>query len=186
MKLGELVSCALPVMSEYDSDAYPYFFGGTCFLVRYKESLFIVTACHVLKDKSADALRIPRRPSSRTFLVLRHIWRAPSELLAHEDPEKYDWAVIGADWPSPDADDPLSPVLDLDAMGIAAMKVLPDGYKLVVRGFPKELSGIDFESLRIRWQAFAGTGTYAGEPGWDKCHTLKLDDPSLVANYDGL
>jgi hypothetical protein len=71
-------------------------------------------------------------------------------------------------------------------MGISTMKVLPDGHKLVVRGFPKELSRIDFETLRIRWQAFAGTGTYAGEPGWDKCHTLKLDEPDLVANYDGL
>jgi hypothetical protein len=186
MKLGELVNCALPVLSEYDSDEYPYFFGGTCFLVKHRGDLFVVTARHVLKQKPVEDLRIPRRPSSRTFLTLRTSWTAPDELLQCEDPDQYDWQIVRADWPELDADDPLSSVLDLDAIPSATMKVLPEGYKMVVRGFPTQLSAIAFEAMRIKWQAFAGTGMYVGPASWHKCHTLRLDEPDAVASYDGL
>ena len=186
MKLGDLVNCALPVMSEYESEEYPYFFGGTCFLVQFSERLFIVTARHVLKDKSIQDLRIPRRPASRTFLTLRHVWTAPDIHLEGDDPDQHDWAIFEVEAPAPGDKDALAPPFELQVTNLAKLNKFPEGYKLVVRGFPKELSAIDFEALRIKWQAFAGTGLYVGPTRWERCHTLRLDEPDKLASYDGL
>ena len=182
MKLADLVECSLPLLAEGKDDAYPYWFGGTCFLVRYQGDLFVVTANHCLKNKTKDEVRVQRHPASDTFLTLTALFTQHKEALHEDDPDQDDWAVLQVE--VMDSCDPTATPLDLDATPDATQLT---GTKLVVRGYPKGLSGIDYDALKIRWQAFAGSAAYEGRPSWsERCHTLVLDDVAGVESIDGL
>ncbi|WP_437587804.1 hypothetical protein [Sorangium sp. So ce1000] len=171
-------------MGEYDeSDEYPYWFGGTCFLVRYLNKLYALTAKHVLKNMDPNAIRIPRRPDSRTFLTLTKLWTGKID--DPEDTDYADWAIVAAEEPGEDASgDPIVPPLDLDAITPVSFSRPPEGCKLAIRGYPIGLSRVSYDEQRLKWQAFAGSAMYVAPTSWKHCHTARFDDVSGIDNID--
>lgn len=182
----EVTACALPLLAEGDDELYPYWFGGTCFLCRHTGALYAVTANHCLRNKTKDEVRIQRNPRSPTFITLTGLATQRQESLHPGDPEQDDWAVFEASEPEESHDDPLVPVLCLDEVPDAALP--PTGaHRFIVRGYPNEICGIDYEDLEIKWKAFHGTATCCGRPSWSQfCFTVKLDDVSGIESIDGL
>lgn len=186
MKLYDFVKCSLPLLAENEADdEYPYWFGGTCFLARYRGELYVVTAKHCLHDKTKDEARVQRRPDSATFLTLSALCTQNDQARHPDDLDHDDWAVFLAVTPADDGD-ALGPILDFDTMANATLPP-KDGEVLVVRGYPKVTCEINYDAQAIRWRAWGGTGRYQGRPGWSAvCHTMVLDDVALIESIDGL
>jgi hypothetical protein len=62
--------CARVLYFENESDEFPYSSGGSCFLASYRGDLFVITADHVLKDRSPDDVCVFARRGEREFLPL--------------------------------------------------------------------------------------------------------------------
>jgi trypsin-like peptidase len=184
VKVRELLECALPLLAEGDHERYPYWFGGTCFAVRFNGRLYVVTAEHCVRDKDRNEVRVQRQPGSDTLVTLRALFiQDPSQRDA-EDPDQHDWAVFQAVEPE-DSGDSLVNVVDVAAVPDAPLPP-PPGHKLLVRGYPKTRCLIDYEKLTIVWQAYGGTGQYVGATSSKWLHTMKMDDISQVESVDGL
>lgn len=182
----ELTACSLPLLAEGDDEQYPYWFGGTCFLCRYGEKLYAVTAKHCLRDKAKDQVRIQRRPNSPTFITLSGLFTQNPSSLHREDPDQDDWAVLEALDPAEQHDDDLVQPLDLDVVPDAALPPT-DQHRFLVRGYPKKICRIEYDACAIKWQAFLGSATYRERPSWSRfCHTVVIDDVSGVESIDGL
>lgn len=117
MKLNELIGCSIPLLAEQaHNHDYPYWFGGTCFLLRHDGALYAVTASHCLRQKTKEQVRIQRRPNSKTFLTLTALFVQDERLQHEDDPDHDDWAVFQVLEPEHDPADSVVPILDLDAI----------------------------------------------------------------------
>lgn len=57
---------------------------------------------------------------------------------------------------------------------------------MALRGFPVELTNIDFDRRVIRERAFAADGFHVGPATDKRCHFLQLHDRSQLQDLDGI
>jgi hypothetical protein len=178
------LDCSLPVLWESDNPDYPYWFGGTCFLAKYRDEFYVITAKHVIADRSPDKLLVHHRAKSRSFFPFDKIYRDKTP--DPEDSDSSDWVILHVkkdlvDW----CDPPVQP-LDL-TRGVP--KVSPSGMQaasFAARGYPKCRSGIHYELQLIYWQAFWGFADYDHASTAKRCHVVMFQDLSPIESMDGM
>jgi hypothetical protein len=185
MKLLSITQCARPVLFENASRDYPYSLGGTAFIVRFSERVFVVTAKHVLNLQSFEPrqLCIQYRPDSKEFLPLRALYlvRGADEA----DTDQYDIAVREVD----------SGALHNEFYGeyrpysLLAMDrytIYSERGAYIYRGYPSDMREVDFENNRIEQGAVTSRAEYAGRTPYAAIRMLKLLDLKPLTTIDGL
>ncbi len=188
MKLGELLDCAKPLIFEDGWDGYEYSGGGTFFLAKYQARFYGITGQHCLRDRDKNAIRLMFDESvsnGEAFMPLRCVHE-----LNHPKtgPEDYtDVAFMEIDESELTESQRLSTgFLDLD--DLSRQRVIIDGgAKLVTRGFPNCLGGIDYDVQKIRTQSFTFDGTYGGRSDTPQVERLMCPELSTeVSTLGGL
>jgi hypothetical protein len=188
MKLGELLDCAKPLIFEDGWDGYEYSGGGTFFLAKYKGRFYGITARHCLRDRDKNAIRLmfdESAQSAEPFMPLRcvHELNDPKTGL-----ENYtDVALMEIDESELTENQRLSTrFLDFDDLA-PRHAIIDGGEKLVIRGFPNCLGGIDYDAQKIRIQSFMFDGTYGGRSGTPQVETLIFEElPNDISSLAGL
>lgn len=184
MKLKELVRCSLPVLAEGTDPAYPYWFGGTCFLVRSRGKLVVLTARHVLANKTKDELRIQRNLDAIHFLKLS--WLYTDQTPDSYDNDYADWALFTVAEEADEGMERIVPALDLDVLSSVGMPPSSKNSQLILSGYPSAHSKIDYEKKRLRWTSILATASYVGRSPSSACEQLRFDDLSKVEGLDGM
>jgi hypothetical protein len=76
--ITSLASCVHPLIFETDIEGTEYGIAGSCFLAKYKDRLFVITAKHCLTPANGNDVRIALNPKTKTFLPLKQLHRAES------------------------------------------------------------------------------------------------------------
>lgn len=182
MKIKILLNSSRQMVFENLAEGYEYSARGTVFLAWYKDSLYAITAAHVIRDFEADEARILIHPSDREFAP--HCARATLIPVDPNDPDYTDLAVFPIahdmfdlqrfrDWP------PFSLSSDLFS------GVPPGKGTLIFRGFPYDHNGVDFEKCIIRQKPIILEGQYIGPAPMAHCHQIRLNDVSVCSTLDG-
>lgn len=71
MTLANLLECSRPLLFKNEDQDFPYSCGGTCFLVRYRGAVFVITTRHCLRDREIQKTLIGADAGTRDFLPFR-------------------------------------------------------------------------------------------------------------------
>jgi hypothetical protein len=163
------------IIWETGLEGYDYSVTGSCFPLRYKNSLYIVTALHVLRN-------LCREPKDMMYIVGSDKRNAFS----------YDLFIFGNEQLGKKNDFCLSRVTNPELMGALKFGSIFDLEKdllsisadslhdLYIRGYPEELKGnfVDYDSGKISTQAYMTNGferiRQIDEPG---CSCIKMKTP---------
>lgn len=79
MTVAQLMNCAKPLIFENEEEDYAYSLHGTCFLARFGDRYFGITAQHCLRGRVRESVRFELDHSGREFLPMNqvHLAHAP-------------------------------------------------------------------------------------------------------------
>jgi hypothetical protein len=188
MKLGQLLDCAKPLLFEDGWDGYDYSGGGTFFLAKYRSRFYGVTAQHCLRHRDKNTVRLmfeESAPNGDAFMPLRCVHELNDPKAGPED--YTDIALLEIDETELEERQRLSTrFLDLDDLSRKPV-IIEGGEKLVTRGFPNCLGGIDYDLHKIRVQAFTFDGTYGGRSDAAQVEKLMFAElPTDISSLGGL
>ena len=167
MVSDKIIECSLPIIYEIEPEDdqdfvedYPYWTKGTCFIVDYEGQLFVVTAKHVIEnqmkqcpnpERLLDQVRIVYDEKSKNFFPLCRYLRDES------DEHIKDLAILKvANEILKDEDKPFIKSLklqNLDNLIRCPLSISPNSL-LIVRGYPSQISSVDYEQCKIQTKAF--------------------------------
>ncbi len=178
-------------MFENDVDGFEYSARGSCFLCRYMDFDFVVTAKHVTDGFKADSIRVLFYQSSKNFVPYNakiSIRSQDCDIATNSMDEDTDWQDITIF--------PLERSLYCDE-DFADQKpyLIPsekhiwhsglDG-QFVLRGFPHGPSGINYDARILYEQAVQLEADLVGTASMEHCYEIKFRDLSPCSDLDGL
>lgn len=175
MKIQHLLNCTRAVFFENNSREFPYSCGGTAFLARYRDSLLLVTAKHVVKRFAIDAFRVMALPPWTDWIPL--IERGVTKPIGETDDTDFaDLAMFQVDQSKLGARDwgDFGPI---DVSNVRFDPVPPAGARLVFQGFPTDKTLVDYEKKKLKHSAVGLTGRYVGSAESAGCHAVDIADP---------
>ena len=188
--MNDPLFCTRPLLFEYDDDEVPYFGGGTCFVVKYNNAFYVLTARHCLKNISPDVIFVQNTRDSKESLPLSKIHTGIGD--EYGDPPYSDLSIMVV------ANMKVSPAVaeQVECFHLSSLKPVPaedlSNGRLIYRGFlknpPAETgAGIDYDEKAIRWSPLQGEAKYAGLSGQDAIQKMELLAlPQEVTDLDGL
>jgi hypothetical protein len=181
--MTEMIESILPLGAASQVPGYEYFTGGTCFLARRKQQLFVVTAKHALQDKPGDDVWVPHHADTLEPLPLRLF--VETTPLEDDSVCAADIAAFAVD--TKRAVGPLAPQIDLSAVAFWNPANAKRGAEVVFGGFPKQglANAVDYEARYISRQRFVGRGHYVDSSAqW--MHRFEVDELGRVETLDGM
>jgi len=185
MMLDDLLKCTRPLLFATGEEEYEYACGGTCFIVRYKDMHFVVTAKHCLTNSgfAPGAVRILAYPDDPEFLPLSEYSafrslpgqdQAPeTDVAAFQIPkecaQQYDQERLRA-YSFPDLDK--CPIIGAT--------------RLICRGYPSELSAVNYDAKEISSQAFVVEAIRTNNNSLPECEQLQFIDRSAIKSPNGM
>jgi hypothetical protein len=182
--LSVQLEAVLPLGSVTDHEAFPYFWGGTCFLVRCVGRLWLLTAKHALKDKPLEKLCVPWNLETHDVLPLTRVF-FPTSKDAEDDAfaDLALFAVAATRYP------PQHMSLNLATVNwVKRFSEVRAGDDVVFAGFPKESlqNEVDYAALRISRQRFLAKAKYL-EPAESKyLHRAQVTEMGKVTTLNGM
>lgn len=184
--LDRLRRCTRPVVFETEIDRFACSTAGTAFIVAFEQSLFVVTAEHVVKDWPIEKVLVyPSWTSPYTFRYLNW-WRVET---IPEDHEASDLLIIKVDF----NDIPVALrkdiiVLDLNNSDNVSWYDERHDSQFFLCGFPTHGNdGVDYSTLEIKTSQYFLAGSYEGFSIISPlCHTIKLENPLNLPHFSGL
>jgi hypothetical protein len=179
MTMEQFFRCTLPVISEHPEVEWKHSFGGTAFLVRYKDRLFAVTANHVIQTHHSDPHRICilSSPVVKEFLPLKEI------VTPKIDASHADIAIIEID--EAKLSNPEIFPIKLDELNRS--NIFDKTHSILCfRGYPFCLSEIDYENEIMKFCGYYAETSYRGLSSQALCHEIDFIDLSEVENLNGL
>lgn len=191
MRVIDMLNCSRRMIFENAVDGFEYTGRGTCFLCRYGDQDFAVTARHVVADYDADAIRVLFHQGSRHFvphnaqITIRADKLNSTANPGDNDPDWRDIVIF-----------PLERALysdkefgDQPPYPVPFRKLIwrpdDDGH-FIMRGFPHDLSAIDYDNSVMHEQAAQLEADLVGPAAMDHCYEVKFRDLSLFSTLDGL
>lgn len=187
MKLKDLLECCKPLLFEDGFEDYEYSAGGSFFLAKYQGHYYGITAAHCLHRRDKDALRLmfdELAPNEEKFMSLCCVHELNDPPTGSEDYTDVVFLEIDETQLS-DSQRNSQWFLDFDDL-IDRKVLLERGEKLVTRGFPNSLGGIDYDRHKIVTQSFTVDGTYEGRVDAPRIHAFRLSDLSQVLDINGI
>lgn len=160
-----------------DEVEFQYSIRGTCFLIKFHERIYALTAKHNIKDFHPRQFRVPARLGDQAMLN----YSQPFTIEMHnEDFEDFVAFEI------PLNTNQLNGFLQDDAAAtfdraIDWRKV----QKVSVCGFPTELNEF-YESERISYQSVCLLASCTGKSVIEGCYEIEIDQPIPLKSLDGL
>lgn len=175
--------CSRPLYFDNENEEFPYSCVGTCFIVKYRRKLWVLTAKHVLvnSEYQVSQAMVPYSLGGEHFIPIKGAnsfddipnYKEATDIIVFEiDEDRLDRTRL----------DP-STVYDLDD----EPETLPPlhGYSIVVHGFPDELNEVSYEEqtmYRQRLSIFASDPQRSCITG---CVRVELLSDGDIANARG-
>jgi hypothetical protein len=184
------VSTPLPQRLSPTAGNNPHF-SGTCFRIRYRDRLFIVTARHCIDGRHIDLSKalVDAGGPERSYLPLAawHLLDVRRNDTGGEDTDRGDIAVFEVDLASmTDEEIHETPALEVERY-VAPSHFYP-GHRLLVEGYPSALQEMDYD--QHRWvrdsrkieARYDGPSQYAGI---SRLSYLTTEDASTLDGFSG-
>jgi|TARA_R100000005_G_scaffold85488_1_gene53950 hypothetical protein len=191
LRVIDMLNSSRRMMFENAIDGFEYTGRGTCFICRYHGHDFAVTAGHVTRDYNADAIRILFHQGARDFVP----HNAQITIRVDEDQSGANHEDDDSDWRDI-AIFPLERSLyddnqfnDQAPYPIPSRHLIwqPDlGGHFIMRGFPHDLSAIDYDDFVLREQAVQLEADLIGPATMQHCFQIRFRDLSPCSTLDGL
>lgn len=183
MKLDTIFKCSRPVLFENNDEVYTYSIGGTCFIAKFKQKHYVITAKHILRNFAQVQFRVQYHPASGDFIPLKKCFTLKQT--DSDEIDCFDLAVFTVD------ESELSYGLFIDQLPYNLLEsdkwtIYSQKSKYVYRGFPIETRSLDWIEKSIRQTAILGQGEYGGRASFDCCHVINLLNLKPLASLDGL
>jgi hypothetical protein len=134
-ELHKILACAHPLMLSNPDEEYP-FFSGTCFSVRYRRKLFVLSALHCFNGLDVKRTRVDCGLPHNEFFPLKRWSRFDAADLP--DPDVGDIALFEVDTERmTNAEVGWAPSLEV-ADNLIGAPELPSGCQLILEGYPYE------------------------------------------------
>ena len=130
-----------------DDEQYPWSMGGTAFLASFGESLFVITAQHVVGARDPQQTFVAKTRGARAGIPLNRLLRVPIV-----DEEHKDIAIFGVQEDVSSIWSVQAFPVDQDSVTRAHDAMAHPQCELMVCGSPREIRGIDYEAPRVREQ----------------------------------
>lgn len=183
MSPPEVISSTMPLLYETGFDDWPYAFAGSCFPVRWKNALYIVSAFHCFENHGLkpESTLYPIPSSPNEFFGFSHTLRA--KLPETQDMRHYDQIVL-------QVSNELHPIqqtaavkaIDLsDDDNIAKLSEPDTIHDVWLRGYPLQNPShlVDSEKKKIKPQALVTNGFVSSRKSPSAhCSYVKVQTPS--------
>ena len=184
MKIREMFNSSRPVCFETHIDGFEHSMRGSCFIIRYKNRLYAVTARHVVANCPLKDICIPYHIGSE-YLFPMSDYYTPKWNDMPEGSSNEDFVIIEIPESEIEEDqfEPSS-VYDLsrDAFYVSSSTDL----KLIVAGFPTELNESNYEDMVLHQQRVLISANYI-EPSFEfGLETFEFDTSGKLSSFDGL
>lgn len=174
-------------MFENAIEGFEYSGRGTGFICRYRSHDFVVTALHVVKTYEADSIRVLFHQQAREFVPhnAQITIRAEGERSAKSDTDWRDIAIFPLErtlyTDDQFADQKPYPIPSRNLIWHAGL-----GGHFIMRGFPHDLSAIDYDDFVLREQAVQLEADLLGSATMEHCYQVRFRDLSPCSTLDGL
>jgi hypothetical protein len=182
--LKTIGNCTSPLIFEDEfPDGELYGIAGTCFLVCYRNVVFVITAQHCLTPQNGNDVRIALNPETKSFLPLKQLHRAIS------NPPGQDFADLAVFEAAPElleyGERAALQFLALDPLRRPTL-IIEEDAKLVVPGFPKYLNEVDYNRFVLHTQRYLPSGNYRGPTDRVGVHAMEFDELEHIDWPDGM
>jgi hypothetical protein len=178
------LEAVLPLGCVTSDEEYPYFTGGTCFLVRCLGRMWLVTAKHALKDKPLEELCVPWNLDTHDVLPLRRVF-----LPSSKNPEDDAFADLAVFAVALTRHPPQHTALNLGTVDwVKRFAEVRSGDDVLFAGFPRESldNVVDYSARRISRQRFVAQAKYI-EPAESKyLHRVQVTELGKVTTLQGM
>ncbi|NTU49956.1 MAG: hypothetical protein HGA87_03550 [Desulfobulbaceae bacterium] len=177
----KILDSTKPILYETGYEEWPYAYAGSCFPVRWKNKLYIVSAFHCFENHQVEpeATLYPIPVKQDHFFGYCCMLRA--KVNEAKDLKHYDQLLLQV---SHDihSDKEIGSVNAFDLSDSQSLISLssPDVLDVWLRGFLLENPGheVDYEALKIRQQAYVTNGLVSSRNSlFNYCHMLKVKTP---------
>jgi hypothetical protein len=180
--IENLFLCTVPMVSEHTDESYRYFIGGTAFITQYRNSLFVITANHVINNRHSDPDRIRIRTASNgsRLLPLKNINRPLT------DCTHCDIAIMEVDENALDCES----IREIHPMRLDAFNrnndFNVDHSKFILRGYPDCLCNeVDYDNCVIKNQGVYLHACYCSSNNDKLVHQIQFCDLDGVDDLRG-
>ena len=181
--IRRLRRCAHAVVFETGVRATPFSVAGTAFLVRFHNSLFLLTARHVVLNVPKEHLAIIVSPSGER-LRLRERWNIRVEGGEHDES---DLVIFRTDPSGLSTKTRRSNTLiDLTSTNVADWFDDRDTAVFFLFGYPKTVTEPDYERSKVDKNQTLLHGSYIGHSIVDGCFELSVQNPLALPSFDGM
>jgi hypothetical protein len=191
MRVIDMLNSSRRMIFENATDGFEYTGRGTCFICRYGGQDFAVTARHVTADYHADAIRVLFHQGARHFvphnaqITIKSEDDQPAADPASDDPDWRDIVIFPLERSLYDddqfGDQPPYPIPSRDLIWRPGL-----GGHFIMRGFPHDLSAVDYDDLALREQAALLEADLVGPAAMQHCYQVRFRDLSPCSTLDGL
>jgi hypothetical protein len=182
MKINNMLKASRQIMFETEFKGFDYAIGGSGFLCRYQGFDFIVTAKHVVKGVSPNLFRVLHHSQSRNFVP--HNGCLTMRIPDTEDTDWGDLAIFPLERSLYEDNDFGDEQPYLLPGSVPVWQPGMNGY-FVMRGFPHDRSGIDFDAYLIKQQAVILEADAVGPSPMKLCIEIKFRDVSPCTSLNG-
>jgi hypothetical protein len=181
MNIDDLLNSTKPILYETGVEEWPYALSGTCYPVKFRATLFVISAFHCYSNfgiEPEDTL-YPRPDDPRGFFAFDTKFRAHSPQA--KDNEHYDQVVlrVAKSHHSQAEIDKVS-ALDLANPGNSRLPTSPRIKDFSIRGYPFDAPkhGINYDLKIISEQAYTTNGCLTvNKAPFDFCYLIRMLTP---------
>jgi len=178
----KILDSTKPILYETGNDKWPYAYAGSCFPVRWKNNLYIVSAFHCFENHQVnpEATLYPIPLNSDDFFGYCSKLRA--RVKEAKDLKHYDQILlqVSPDVHRKEAIDSVN-AFDLSNTEMLISLSSQEIMEVWLRGFLLENPDhtVDYENYKIKQQAYVTNGFVSSRKSlFDYCHMLKVKTPT--------
>lgn len=176
-------NCSRPMYFDNEDEQFPYSCLGSCFIVRYRQRLWIATAKHVVVSAGyhVSQVMVPYSLAGEHFIAISaaHTFDDIQDNEEATDVIVFEIAEALLDRAMLDA----STVHDLDSQPATPPPLAQ--YRIIVHGFPDELNEVDYQAQTLYRQQLS---IFASDPqtsGLTGCVKIQLASDGNITNARG-
>jgi hypothetical protein len=184
LRVTNAFQCVCPLLFSNDDSHFSYSLGATCLLVRFRQGYYGITPAHCLRGRHVKSVCIGADDQSKSFLPIRK-----SRAINKSDSLDTDWCDLAfleiADDQLPKEELARRTFFELDDH-LSRELQLPSEAPLLFKGYPYEISKVEYDLREIGRLAFIGDARFRGHSESKGCGMLKFNDLSGIGDANGL
>ncbi len=181
MDINELLRSTRPIFYDTGDEDWPYAYSGTCFPVRFRKTLYVVSADHCFKNFGIEPKQTMYLTPGDPRMAFGFDLQIRAESPSAKDPKHKDQVILrvaSSTHNQRDIDKVVA--VDLSDRRNSRLPTSSNLKDIVLRGYPWDCPahGIDYTEEVIRHQAYTTNGCFSTEPsGFAYCYYVSLMSP---------